>query len=102
MSDGQTVENRIPPNEGLYFVTRVNANVIKLSKSRTNIFNSIFISIDNSIDATNCEFKPYNFRFKTLESQKLLREIDNPENGGIKTKTEAGFTISNNIRRFVI
>ena len=91
-ADGQTVENRIPPNEGLYFVTRVDANIIKLSKSRTNIFNSIFISLDNSIDATNCEFKPYNFRFKTLESQKIVREIAEVDDDGKVTPTEPGFT----------
>jgi len=92
LADGQTVEDRIPPNEGLYFVTRVDANIIKLSKSRTNIFNSIFISIDNSINASNCEFKPYDFRFKTLESQKIVREISEVDDDGKVTPTEPGFT----------
>ena len=91
-SGGQTVKDRTAPNEGLYFVTRVDQNIIKLSKSRNNIFSSIFLSLDNNVSVTNCSFQPFNFRFKTLESQKLLREILPPQNDGSVTKTESGFT----------
>ena len=92
LADGSTVKDRVPPNEGLYFIKRIDENTIKLSKSRTELFNQIFISIDNSISLTNCQFLPYDFRFKTLESQKILRKISLPEDDGTVTSTEPGFT----------
>ena len=92
INNGQSVDNRTAPNEGLYFVERIDENKIRLATSRTNIFNSIYISLDNAINATNCEFSPYDFRFKTLESQQLLREISPPEDDGNVTTTEPGFT----------
>ena len=92
MVGSETVENRIPPNEKLYFAYRVDANNIKLATNRTNITTGTFISLDNSINLTNCELQPYKFRFKTLESQELLREFVTPDNDGTVNATEPGFT----------
>jgi hypothetical protein len=92
ITNGSEVEDRTPPNEGLYFVQRIDENKVKLSRSRTELSNGTFISLDNSISLVDCELLPYNFRFKTLESQQLLREVALPEDDGEVTVTEPGFT----------
>ena len=82
----------IPPGEKLYFVQRINKTTIKLAESRDNIANGIFITPDESLVVTDNTLEPYKFRFKTLESQQLLREVALPENDGTVTSTNPGFT----------
>ena len=88
--NGEEVSNRKPPSEGLYYVKRIDANTIKLAKSKDNIFNSNFISI-GSTDITDSNIRPYNFRSKTLKPQKLLREISDPVLDGKSYETKPGF-----------
>ena len=85
-------ETLIPPNEGLYFIKKVNESSVKLAKSRTDINSSKFISIDNNIIVTNCFIVPYNLRQKTLDSQKIVREIAPPKDTSVKTTTLPGTT----------
>ena len=77
--------------EGLYFIKRVSSTTVQLAKSRTDIFNSTFVSV-SSTQVTNNKIKPYDFRGRTLESQKLLREIKLPTEDGNLHPTEPGFT----------
>ena len=77
--------------EGLYFIKRVSSTTVQLAKSRTDIFNSTFVSV-TSTEVTNNKIKPYDFRGRTLESQKLLREIKLPTEDGNLHPTEPGFT----------
>ena len=58
--------------EGLYFIKRVSSTTVQLAKSRTDIFNSTFVSV-SSTEVTDNKIKPYDFRGRTLESQKLLK-----------------------------
>tara|TARA_R100001594_G_scaffold439_2_gene1654 strand:+ start:3602 stop:17350 length:13749 start_codon:yes stop_codon:yes gene_type:complete len=88
----EKVTDRTPPNEGLYFIQRVSQSTVKLAKSRNLIYNSTFISLDNNTIVTNCSLQTYGFRFKTLESQQLLRKVSLPENDGTIHETEPGFT----------
>ena len=78
--------------EGSYFIKRVDANKIKLAKSRTNIYNSKFISLDNEITVVKNKIEPYGFKDKTLEAQDLLREFVPPIDDGKIVQTEPGFT----------
>ena len=78
--------------EGLYFVKRVSGSTLKFAKSRTDVFNLNFVSLDNSTTVTNSTISPFEFNEKTLGSQKLLRKISEPINNGILTKTEPGLT----------
>ena len=84
--------NETAKNEGLYFVKRIDAYNIKLAKSRTNISNSIFISLDTATTLVDNKLAPYGFKLKTLQSQNILREIDIPSNDGIRYETKPGFT----------
>jgi hypothetical protein len=81
--------------EGVYFVTRVDNNSLKLSSSRENIFKQIFITVSGSV--TNNKFIPLEFVDtnlvpKTLETQKLIRSIPEPASDGILHETKPGST----------
>ena len=60
--------------------------------SRDQIYANNFISASTDLTLTDNNLQPYNFKFKTLESQKLLREISLPEHDGTVTETVPGFT----------
>ena len=79
-------------DEGLYFVKRISSTTVKFAKSRTNIYNSKFVTLSNSTTVTDNVIKPYSFRFKTLSTQKLLREISTPQGDGSISPTTPGFT----------
>jgi hypothetical protein len=79
-------------DEGIYFVKRIDENRISLAKSRTNIFNNIFISLLDNTTVTNNKIEIYEFKFKTLNTQKLLRELSSPIDDGNVYDTKPGFT----------
>ena len=79
-------------DDGLYFVKRVSGSTVKFARSRDDIFNSEFISLDNSTTVANSVIRPFEFNGKTLGPQKVLRKISEPLNTGILTKTEPGLT----------
>ena len=79
-------------NEGIYFVKRIDSNRISLAKSRANIFNGIFVSVSSSTSVTNNKIEIYDFKSKTLNTQKLLREISSPIDDGNTYETNPGFT----------
>ena len=78
--------------EGLYFVKRVSSTTIKLSRSRTNIYKSEFVSIDSPLTVKNNSIKPFKLKSKTLGSQKIFRKISKPTNNGSVFNTDPGFT----------
>jgi hypothetical protein len=89
--NGEEVFNRVPENERLYFIKKIDRDTIKLARSRDDIFNSKFIDIKNNKTVTNNKFVPYNFKLKTLEPQKILREVSEPIVDGKFYETEPGF-----------
>ena len=90
--NGIEVSDRTPPNEGLYFVKRIDSTTIKLARSRANINKSDFILLPNTAVVTDCILTPYNLRNSTLQSQKLLKEIAIPQDDGVVYSTEPGTT----------
>ena len=79
-------------SEGIYFVKRIDSNRISLAKSKSNIFNNIFVSVESTTTVTNNKLELFDFRLKTLNTQKLLREISSPINDGKNYETNPGFT----------
>ena len=88
-------------SEGLYYVKRVDSNNIKLSKSKSNIYNNIvsadpaessYMVIETLTSVSGNKIEKYNFIGKTLEHQKLFREIKKPQNDGYYYETEPGRT----------
>jgi len=64
-----------PFSEGLYFIKRIDQNNVKFAKSRSDIYNSKFITLKRDSIISSDNIRPYEFRSKTLKSQKLFREI---------------------------
>jgi|TARA_B100000073_G_scaffold52358_1_gene38590 hypothetical protein len=79
-------------DDGLYFVQRVDAFTLKFAKSRTDIYNSEFVSVDTETTVTNSLIEPFEFYTKTLKPQKLLKKIPSPTKSGKVTETKPGFT----------
>jgi hypothetical protein len=79
-------------DEGIYYVKRIDSNNIKLSQSKSNIYNSKFISVDSPVTIIANKLEYYKFKSKTLKSQNLFREISPPINDGAEYPTNPGFT----------
>ena len=91
-SDTRKVRDTALFDDGLYFVKRVSGSSVKFARSRDDIFNLKFISLDNSTTVVNNTIRPFEFSNKILGPQKLLRKITEPVNEGILTKTKPGLT----------
>ena len=101
VNDSGNVETRIVKGtslganfpDGLYYVKRISDTKLKLAKSRSDVYNNKFVSVESSTTVTDNTLQPFTFRDKTLESQKLIREIPkNAQHTGKLTPTEPGFT----------
>jgi hypothetical protein len=86
--DPEDSNNSLDIPKAIYFVKKVDNDRIKLSKSRSDIFNGDFLKISGI--ATNNTFAPLEFtevssvpneglKFRTVESQDLVRKLQNPE-----------------------
>ena len=79
-------------DEGIYYVKRIDQNNIQLANSRDNIYYSNFKYVSDVTSVNNNTIELYDFKSKTLLSQKLLREVSIPINDGGIYPTNAGFT----------
>ena len=79
-------------DEGIYYVKRVDANNIKLAKSRADIDKSKFVSIEGPVPVTNNLIAHRKFYSKKITAQKILREVSPPENDGNTYETVPGKT----------
>ena len=78
--------------DGLYYVKRVSDTTIKLAKSRNDVYNEKFVSVESQVEVTDNTLRPYQFQGKELNSQKLVREIPkSAQHTGKLTMTEPGF-----------
>jgi hypothetical protein len=78
--------------EGIYFIKRINNTKVKFARSRSDIYNSKFISLDTPTQVNQNTIQFYDFSGKFLRPQKLLREISQPTNDGKTYPTEPGLT----------
>jgi len=89
---GSTLFDGNDGGEGLYFVERVSPRKIKLAKSRTELYNQNYITLESSTPVTKNKFDLYDFRKRTLETQKLYRKISEPIAADGVNVTNPGFT----------
>ena len=80
--------NKLDIAETEYFVKKVDIDTIKLSKSSSNIGKGNFVSFSGTV--TNNKFELLRFTQKTIQSQKLIRKIQDPVDSLIKTSTPRG------------
>ena len=79
--DGQTfydssISQFTNVEEGVYFISRVSAFNVKLAKSQADLYNGKFIAPKGSV--TDNKLTYYPFYQKSIQSQKIFREINNP------------------------
>lgn len=77
------------PN-GIYYIKRENNTSVKLSKSRANIYNESFVTVDSNGTIVDNKLSHLDFYNKTLKSQHLIRKISNPIETDIDTTTDFG------------
>ena len=78
--------------DGLYFVERVDGFTLKFAKSRDDIYNGKYVSLDSAVTVTDSTIRPYESFSKTLKPQKLIRKISAPKQQGTRTATKPGST----------
>ncbi len=78
-------------DEGIYFIKRIDQNNVKFAKSKSDILNGKFLNVELSTTVSNNKIEPYLFYNKSLESQKLLREISTPVHTNNTVETLPGF-----------
>ena len=83
-------QNNIGIEEGTYFIQKVNNDTIRLSRSRANINNGIFVDFSGTV--TNDKLELLDFSYQKLSSQKLVRKISNPEEDSNVNETKPGAT----------
>ena len=88
------IGSSLGPNfpEGLYYIKRVSDNTVKFARSKNDILNSKFVSVESQTIVTDNKIQPYQFNGRTLQTQKLIRKVVTPSYTGSLTKTEPGFT----------
>jgi len=74
-------------SSGIYFIKKIDDTTIKLSKSRSNLFDSKYVSFSGA--ATNNPIYPLEHYNKTLKPQKIIRKISEV------TKTSNKYETSN-------
>ena len=81
-------------DEGLYFIKRIEGSTttVKFANSRSNIYNGVYVTLDSARTVSDSEIRPYQFKDKKLQSQRLLREISPSHNDGVVTETLPGAT----------
>jgi hypothetical protein len=89
--------NNLGISTGFYFIKRISETEIKLSRSRVNIFNNIFLSLNGSVANASAiiEFKRFtdnDYSVKSLEPQKLIRKLSEPQYDGNIYETQSGST----------
>ena len=88
----QKVEGSKLFDEGIYYIEKINDFTVKFSLSKENIFFQKYVTFGQTTVKDN-KVKLYEYHEKTLEDQKLLREIPLPlESSSEKIKTLPGMT----------
>mgnify|MGYP003643552046 CR=1 FL=1 len=80
-------------SRGIYFVKKIDDNVIKIARSRANIDNGNFVFVSGTITKgkfAHSDFCFDNLNSQLLESQKLIRKLSIPQNDGNEYETNPG------------
>ena len=75
-------------NSGVYFVKRLDGQRIKLSRSRTNLYQNKFITFIGNVSDNKLDY--ISFYNKSLYPQNILREIKEPVDFGGNIETQPG------------
>ena len=90
----ENTNNTLGIQSGIYFVKKESEKEIKLSRSRSNILSEKFVSIATTTVTNNIigltEFAKNDNIYQNIDSQRLIKKLNPPENTGKKYETENG------------
>jgi len=94
-SDGLTFETPIDSrfnniDDGVYYVRRVDANRIKMSRSKGNLYNDIYVEFTGDVEDNL--FIYYEFKDKIFDAQKTVRALLPPDKKSGSYVTPPGYT----------
>ena len=72
-----SISNTLGIEKGIYYVKRVNSTTIKLSNSRSNLYDGIYNNYNATVTNNNIVFK--DFADQYLDNQKIIRNISVPK-----------------------
>ena len=76
--------------EGVLYVKRIDAQNIKLSNSRADIFEADYLTLAGTV--TDNKFIYFDYYKKILEAQQIFREIKSPDHKSGNYETDPGYT----------
>ena len=79
-------------DEGIYYIKRVSSTKVKFARSKTDLYDSKFISLDNITSVSNNKIEYFKFKGKKLTPQKIFREISSPTESDKINTTNVGST----------
>jgi hypothetical protein len=82
--------NTLNISDGIYFIKKVDDNTIKLSRSRSNIYNEKYVFVSGNV--TNNILEYTNFAYQNIEPQKIIRKVSSPVNNKKDHETIPGLT----------
>ena len=80
-------------DEGLYFVKRIDANTVKLAKSRSNLYNEVFVKVllnTNNVTIGPNVIEKYEFNTKIIKPQSIFRKLEPTSTDGHVYETDPG------------
>ena len=86
-----TTENKFEGiDAGIYYVKRLNSTEISIARSKADLFSGNYVTFNGTV--SNNEFIYYDFYLKTVQPQKIYRNILPPVNKSGNYITKPGFT----------
>jgi len=79
-------------SEGIYYIKRVSSTKVKFARSKSDLYNSKFVSLDNLTPVNNNKIEYFKFKGKKLTPQKIFREISEPIASDKVNATNTGST----------
>lgn len=86
---------RLGISTGVYFINKVDKNIVNLSRSRSDLFNKNYISFastTSSIENEYLQLQEFDKKISSIDSQRLVRKFSKPKNSKEIFKTLPGTT----------
>jgi len=75
---------------GIYYIKRVSSTTVSIARSKADLFSASYVTFNGTV--TNNQFIYYDFYLKTVQPQKIYRNILPPVNKSGEYKTTPGYS----------
>ena len=87
--------NKLDLTAGKYFIRRIDSNTLKLSRSLSDLFTGNYVTVSGTVTNNVFYYEPFvneDLSPKTVQPQKLIRQIANPTTTNARIITPPGFS----------